>query len=87
MERRFMLCEYLLMKLAIGVAPAPGLDAVILHDDGPVALCDAERAKCFEVLFAGDKRSGAIIPDGSGKTVSGNDKIPALTQVCHHIHR
>lgn len=47
MERRFMLCKYLLMILAIGVASASGLDAVILHDDCPVAFGDAESAESF----------------------------------------
>ena len=86
-EKCFMLCECLLMKLAIGVTSAPGFDAVIFYNDGPVALCDAETAECFEILFACDKCPGAIIPDRSREAVAGNDQIPALPQICHHIHR
>ena len=85
-ERRFILCEYLLMNLAIGETSAPGFDAVILHNNCPVALCDAETAECFKVLFAGDKRAGAISPNGSRETISRNDEISTLTQVSHYIH-
>ena len=53
------------MNLAIGVTSAPGLDAVIFYNDRPVALRDAETAEGFEVLFAGDKCPGTVIPDGS----------------------
>ena len=84
-ERRFMLCEDLLIGLTIGVTSAPGFDAVIFHNNGPVALCDAEATECLEVLLASDKCPGAITPDRSGETVP-RDEIPALTQVCHHIH-
>jgi hypothetical protein len=77
-EGRFMLGEDLLMKLAIGITSAAGLDAVIPHNDRPIALRDAETAECFEVLFSGDERTGAVIPNGSGKAVSGDDEIPAL---------
>jgi hypothetical protein len=86
MEKRFMFCEYLLMNLAIGITSAPGFDAVIFHNDRPVALCDAETAECFEVLPAGDKCPGAVIPDGSGETIPCNDEISALTHVRYHIH-
>ena len=82
-----MLCEYLLMKLAIGVTSAPGFDAVIFHNDRPVANCDAETAECFEVLLAGDKCPGAVVPDGSREAISCNDQVPALIHICHHIHR
>jgi len=77
-EGRFMLGEDLLMKLAIGITSAAGLDAVISNNDRPIALRDAETAKCFEVLFSGDEGTGAVIPNGSGKAVSGDDEIPAL---------
>src|SRR5690349_4363256 len=86
-ERRFILYDVLLMSLAIGITPAPSLDAVIFDNDRPIAFGDAETSECFEVLFAGDKRSGAVASDGSGEAVSGDDQIAALTQVCHHVHR
>jgi hypothetical protein len=85
-ERRFMLCEYLLVKLAIGVASTAGLDAVVPYDNRPVALGDAETAECFEVLSSGDKCSGAVVSDRSREAVAGNDEIPALAEVRHHIH-
>jgi hypothetical protein len=78
MERRFMFCEYLLVKLAIGVTSAAGLDAVILHNNRPVALCNAEPAECLKVLLAGDERSRSILSNGSRKAISGDDEIPAL---------
>jgi hypothetical protein len=86
MERRFILYDVLLMNLAIGVTPAPGLDAVIFNNDRPVTLCNAETTECFEVLFAGDKRPGTVIPDGPREAISGDDEIATLIQVCHHIH-
>ena len=79
MEIRFMLCKSLLMILTIGETSTPGFDAVILHNNCPVALCDAETAECFKVLLAGDKCSGAISANGSRKAITGNDQIPALT--------
>ena len=87
MERRFMLCEYLLMKLAVGETSGPGLDAVIFHNNRPVAFCDAETTECLEILLARDKCTGSILSNGSREAVSGDDEIPALTQFCHHIHR
>jgi len=73
LEKRFILCEYLLMNLAIGVTTAQCGNAVIFYNNFPIAFCDVESAKCFEVLFAGDKCSGAILPYRSGKTVAGNN--------------
>jgi hypothetical protein len=72
-EKRFILCEYLLMNLAIGKATAQCGNTVIFYNNFPIAFCDVESAKRFEILFAGDKRSSAVLPNGSGETVTGDD--------------
>ena len=72
-EKRFILCKYLLMNLTIRIATAPGNDAVVSYDDFPVAWSNSEAAERFHVLFAGDKRSGAVIPNGAGKTTAGDN--------------
>ena len=81
-----MLCEYLLMYLAIGVTTASGLDAVVFHNNRPVALCDAETAKCFKILLAGDKCSGSILSNRSREAISGNNEIATLIELRHYIH-
>src|SRR5215213_1108420 len=72
-EKRFMLCEYLLIDLAVGITSAPGGNTVIFYNNFPITFCDAEAAEGFEVLFAGDKSPGRILPDGSGEAIPGDD--------------
>lgn len=72
-EKRFILCEYLLMNLAIGKATAQRGDAVIFYNNFPTAFCDVESAKCFEILFARNERSGTILSNGPRETVAGDD--------------
>jgi hypothetical protein len=60
-ERRFIVCEYLLMNLAIGETSAPGFDGAVFHNNRPVTFCDAETAECLEILSAGDECSGSIL--------------------------
>ena len=37
-------------------------------------------------MFAGDKCSGAVLPDRSGEAIAGNDQVSALAQSRYHIH-
>jgi hypothetical protein len=82
----FMLFEYLLVNLAIGVTTAHSGNAVIFDNNFPIAFCDTEPTECFEILFAGDKCSGSVLPNWPGETVTGDDQVSALTHGCHHIH-
>ena len=37
-------------------------------------------------MFAGDKCSGAVLPNRSGEAIAGNDQVSALTQSRYHVH-
>jgi hypothetical protein len=72
-EKRFMVCEYLLMNLAIGITAAQCGNTVVFYNNFPIAFCDIESAECFEILLAGDECSGAVLPNWSGKAITRND--------------
>lgn len=85
-ERCFILCECLLMNLAIGVTTAKCVDAVIFYNNFPIAFCDVEATKGFEILFAGDKCSGAVLSNWTGKAITRDDQVSTLTEGCDRIH-
>jgi hypothetical protein len=85
-EKRFMFGECLLMNLAVGVTTTKCGNAVVFDNNFPTAFCDVEAAKCFEILFAGNECSCAVLPYRPGKAIASDDQVSALTQGSHHIH-
>jgi hypothetical protein len=69
------------MKLAIWGTSTLGKDAVVSHNNGPIAFRDPEAAKRFKVLSAGDKCPSAVLSHRPGETVSGDDQISALVHL------
>src|SRR6266540_4983892 len=86
MEKRFIVFEYLLMNLAIGITAAKRGDAVIFDNNFPIAFRDVETTECFEILFAGDKCSCTILSNRARKAITSDDQISTLTHGRHHIH-
>ena len=84
-EKRFIVCEVLLMNLAVGVTTAKRGNAVIFYNNFPIAFCDVEAAECFEILLAGDEGSRAILSNRTRKAVAG-DQVSTLTHSRHYIH-
>src|SRR5690554_4117707 len=72
--------------LAVRCTSGLGNDAVVAHDDVPVALRDAEGTKRLIVSRAGDEGSRTVISDGPREAVAGDDQITALVEVRLHIH-
>jgi len=74
------------MDLAIGGTTAFGKDAIVPDNDRPVAFCDPEAAKRFEVLFAGDEGARAILTDRPAEAIAIDDQVTALIEVALHEH-
>lgn len=64
--KRFMCLKILLMKLTVGEASALSHDALILYNNFPTALGDAEAAKDLKVFLTIDKGGCAVLSHGPG---------------------
>jgi hypothetical protein len=81
-----MLYRFLLMDLAIGRTTAFGKDAIIPDDDRPVAFGDPEAAERFEVLFAGDESTGAILSNRPAEAIAIDNQVTTLVEVTLDEH-
>ena len=69
-----------------GLAPALGENTIVAYNDLPVAFGDFEGAECLEVLSAGNECTGAVLTDGTGEAIAGDDQVAALVELCYHVH-